>query len=379
MSEEYENTSLGTDLRHGSWGKGIAGAIRSLFVIVVIPLIMVYLLEGYITELLAGMSEGMEMDLGGIFESFTGLIYRFAIYGIPIVILSFFLKFYAKGNKGRLLFMLINLAYSIGWLFLIFEGGYLSLSLDLSSMMGESGGISLGDVDILLALQGVIAILVGLILIRMVIAFTSYKSKREKYLKEFWEGRADKDYAPNVDTSLGTDLRNGSWGKGLLSLLIASIFVVVIPYLIVTYYGGTTDLLPAEFAEFEEFIDMLIVLLERIYLFGIPIVALSFFTKFYAKGNKGRLLFSMVSLTYSIFWLLMIFDLGGFVIPYDVSTLFTDTEFYMTNVKFVWSIIAVIIGVILLKMVLTYSSYIKNRNKYLRKLEEESDGDQHSD
>lgn len=371
MSEEYENTSLGTDLRHGSWVKGIAGAVRSLFFIIVIPLLIVYLLEGIITDFLGGMLDGMELDLTGIFETITGLIFRFAIYGIPVVILTFFVKFYAKGNKGRLLFMLIYLMYSIAWLFLIFEGGYLALSVDLSSLMGEGEGISLGNVDLVLAIQGIIAILVGLILIRMVIAFTSYKSKREKYLEKFWKNQKDVEYQPQENTSLGTDLKNGSWGRGLLSFFVKLIFIVVIPYVIVTYYGEIAESIPEMLGEFA---DMLVAMLERVYMFGIPVVVLSLFTGSYAKGNKGKLLFSIVSLTYSIFWLLMIFELGALEIPYDTSVLFTDSEFYLTNVGFVWSLIVIFLGVILLKMVLAYNSYMKNRNKYLRKIEEESDG-----
>ncbi|HKM13584.1 MAG TPA: hypothetical protein VJY42_01500 [Candidatus Methanomethylophilaceae archaeon] len=184
MSETITQTTFGTDLKTGSWGKGILAAVVSLLFIVVIPLVLVTYLESYIQEFITSM--GADMDLESIFDTFGETIRNFAIYGIPIVILAFFTGFYAKGNKGKLLFTLITLVYSIIWLFFIFEGGAMSMSMDFSSMM-SGGDISIGNVDIMISFMGIILIMIGLILINMVRAYATYRSRREKYLKKYQE------------------------------------------------------------------------------------------------------------------------------------------------------------------------------------------------
>ncbi len=184
MNENISGTTLGTDLKTGSWGRGIFKVILSLIFIIVIPLLIVNYLEGFLTVLLESME--LDMDLGTVFDTFGETIWRFAIYGIPIVILAFFTGFYTKGNKGKLLFTLITLIYSIIWLFLIFEGGAMSISMDMSSMFsGED--FSIGNVDLIISFMGIILIMIGFILLNMVRAYAAYRSRREKYLKKYQE------------------------------------------------------------------------------------------------------------------------------------------------------------------------------------------------
>lgn len=184
MSETINETTLGTDLKNGSLGKGILSVIISLLFIIVIPLAIVYYLEGFIQDFTQSME--LDIDLGSIFDTFSETIWRFAVYGIPVVILAFFTGFYAKGNKGKLLFTLITLMYSIIWLFLIFEGGAMSISMDLSSMF-SGGDFSIENVDMVISFMGIIIIMVILILLRMVLAYAKYRSRREKYLKKYQE------------------------------------------------------------------------------------------------------------------------------------------------------------------------------------------------
>ena len=179
---ELIDTTFGTDLKTGSWGKGIFKIIISILFIIAIPLAIVYYFEGFIQEYIESM--GLEMDLSSIFATLSETIWRFAVYGVPIVILAFFTGFYAKGNKGRLLFTLITLAYSIAWLFLIFQGGAMSISMDLASMF-EGEDFSVENVDMVLSFMGIILIMVGFILLNMVRAYAAYRSHREKYLKKY--------------------------------------------------------------------------------------------------------------------------------------------------------------------------------------------------
>lgn len=184
MSETINETTLGTDLKNGSWGRGILSVVISLLFIIVIPLAIVYYLEGFIQDFIQSME--LDIDLGSIFNTFSETIWRFAMYGIPVVILAFFNGFYRKGNKGKLLFTLITLMYSIIWLFLIFEGGAISISMDLSSMF-SGGDFSIENVDMVISFMGIIIIMVILILLRMVLAYAKYRSRREKYLKKYQE------------------------------------------------------------------------------------------------------------------------------------------------------------------------------------------------
>ncbi len=184
MSETVIETTLGTDLKTGSWAKGILKMIFSVIFIIAIPLAIVYYLEGFLQEYLTSM--GADMDLSSIFATFGETIWRFAIYGIPIVILAFFTGFYAKGNKGRLLFTLISLTYSIVWLFLIFQGGAMSISMDLASMF-EGEDFSIENVDLIITFMGIILIMIGFILLNMVRAYAAFRSRREKYLKKYQE------------------------------------------------------------------------------------------------------------------------------------------------------------------------------------------------
>ncbi|MDN5357824.1 MAG: hypothetical protein AB7D42_02165 [Candidatus Methanomethylophilaceae archaeon] len=174
------DTTLKQDLRHGVWWKGMLSAVLSFISIVVVPLVIIW----FIKDLVATMGAGDEMT--GVLDTVTETVWRYMIYGIPVIVLAFFTAFYTKGNKAKLLFKIITLGYSIAWLFLIFQGGVLPLSIDTSGMFSD-GDFSLESIDLALDILGIMLIIVVLILLRMVLAYAVYRSNREKYLEKLSE------------------------------------------------------------------------------------------------------------------------------------------------------------------------------------------------
>ncbi len=362
------NSTLGDDLKFGSWGKGVLAAVVSLISIVIIPLALVYFAEGLIDTIGAGS------ETGDLFKGIKDMIFRFAIYGLPVVLLAFFTKSYDKGSKAKLLFTLMTLGYSILWIFIIFEGGNMTVSMDLSSMF-EGEQISLGLVDVLLSVKGVVIIMILLVLFRMLLAFTSYGSNREKYLIKFNEKRADKEYVPGITTTFGEDLKQGSLGRGLFSVFVRGVLIILIPYLIINYSEVIIEALGMS-PDNEDIFNVILDLLYKFLIFGIPFVFLGFFTKFYEEGNKAGLVFRMISKVYSIIWILLIFDMGNFVLPFDTGVLFKIGDYAFGGNEVLWSIVIIIVLYILLKTVITLLAHRSKRRRYLRKLEE-SHGNKH--
>ena len=308
------SSTLGEDLRFGSWGKGTLAVITSLFSIVILPLVLIYVLKGLITEM------GLEEELLSMLDPMVEMIWRLAIYGLPVVALAFFKKSYDKGSKAKLLFNMISLIYSILWIYIIFDGGAMAISMDTSSLLTD-GDFSVDNIDAVLMLNGFIMIMIGLILFRMLITFTSYGSNREKYMEEFNETKADREYVPGIKTTFGYDLKHGSAGRGLAFAILKLILIVAIPFLIIHYSELIVEALELD-TEMTEIFDVILDLLYRVAFYGIPLVVLAFFTKFYEKGNKAWLMFRIISLLYTIVWVWLIFEMGEFVLPFDTGILF---------------------------------------------------------
>lgn len=362
------NSTLGDDLKFGSWGKGILAAIVSLISIVVIPLALIHFAEGLIDTIGGGAGAG------DLFEGIRDMVFRFAIYGLPVVLLAFFTKSYDKGSKAKLLFTLMTLGYSIIWIFIIFEGGNMAVSVDLSSMF-EDEQISFGMVDVLLSLKTIVMIMILLILFRMLLTFTSYGSNREKYLIKFNEKRVDKEYVPGITTTFGEDLKQGSFGRGLFSVFVRGVLIILIPYLIINYSEVIIETVGMS-PDAEDIFDVILGLLHKFLIFGIPFVFLGFFTKFYEEGNKAGLVFEMISRVYSIIWILLIFDMGKFVLPFETGVFLEIGDYALGGNEVLWSIVIIIVLYILLKTVITLLAHRSKRRRYLRKLEE-SHGNKH--
>ncbi len=175
-----EETTLKQDMRHGSWGKGILAGVLSFISIVAVPLALMWFMEG----LVASMGAGDEM--AEIFNILNETIWRLMIYGIPLIALAFLTSFYVKGNKAKVLFTVIALSYSIIWLFLVFPGGELPVSLETSGLFPD-GEFSLDSISLTLDFLGIMLLLVIIMLLRMVLSYAVYKSNREKYLKKLSE------------------------------------------------------------------------------------------------------------------------------------------------------------------------------------------------
>ncbi|MGE0014965.1 MAG: hypothetical protein AB7S83_02090 [Candidatus Methanomethylophilaceae archaeon] len=175
-----EETTLKQDLRHGSWGRGILAGVLSFLSIVVVPLAIIWFIEGTMASMEAG--DGM----AEIFNTLKETIRRFMIYGIPVIALAFLTSFYIKGNKAKVLFTVIALSYSIVWLFLVFPGGELPISLDTSGFFSESE-FSLDNIALTLDFLGIMLLLVMIMLLKMVLSYAAYKSNREKYLEKLSE------------------------------------------------------------------------------------------------------------------------------------------------------------------------------------------------
>lgn len=356
---------MGEDLRFGSWGKGTLAVITSLISIVILPLALIYVMEGLMTEM------GLEEELLNMFDPFMDMIWRFAIYGLPVVALAFFKKSYDKGSKARLLFNLISLAYSVLWIYIIFEGGSLTISMDVSSFFTD-GDFSVENIDAVLMIKGLVIIMIGLILLKMLLAFTSYGSNRDKYLVKFNEKRADREYVPNIKTSFGYDLKRGSAGRGLVSAILKLILIMVIPYLIITYSDLIAETLELD-ADMLIIFDSILDLLYRVAYYGIPLVILAFFTKFYEQGNKAWLMFRIIGLLYTIVWVWLIFEMGAFTLPFDTGILFEYGEYAFDGDKILYLAILIIVVYLLLKTVAALLTFKGKRKRYLRKIEE-SDG-----
>ena len=362
------SSTLGEDLRFGSWGKGTLAVITSLFSIVILPLVLIYIVEGLITEM------GLEEELLSVFDPMMEMIWRFAIYGLPVVALAFFKKSYDKGSKAKLLFNLISLAYSILWIYFIFDGGAMTISVDTSSLFTD-GDFSVENIDAVLMLNGFIIVMIGLILFKMLLAFTSYGSNREKYMEKFNETKADREYVPRIKTTFGYDLKHGSAGRGLGSAILKLILIMVIPYLIIHYSELIIEALELD-TEMVEIFDVVLDLLYRIAFYGMPLVFLAFFTKFYEKGNKAWLMFRIIGLLYTIVWVWLIFEMGEFVLPFDTGILFEYGEYAFDGNDILQLAILIIVVYLLLKTVAALLTFRGKRKRYLRKLEE-SDGNQY--
>ena len=365
-----ESTTLGQDLRFGSWGRGMVSAIVSLISIVVLPLAILYFLGEFAAD------SGMMDDFEGLLEPLTDMIYRFAIYGSPLVLLAFFNKSYQKGSKAKLLFALTSLGYSFLWIYFIFDGGTLTINLDLSSMM-EGDDFPLDSVEVLLSIKGFILLMYLFILLRMVLAFTKYGSSRDKYLKEYHAISADRNYVPSKKTTFREDLKDGSFGRGMVSAVLKLVLIVLIPCAVISYSEYIVEMLNLDAAP--DILDFVLGILYRFSMFGIPMVFLGFFTKFYKEGNKAWLMFRIISLGYMVFWVLMIFEMGEITVPMESELVFEIQEYVMGAYEIVWSIIIIIMLYILFKMVAALATFGRKRRRYLRNLEESADGNKHSD
>lgn len=171
-----ENTTLGQDARHGSFGKGVMSSFFSFISIIVFPLFILY----FMGNLLENMGMGSEM--APTIEALGETVERYMIYGIPVIVIAFFTSFYAKGNKAKMIASLVALAYSLVWMMLIFGTGVIPVSIDTSGF-GSGGDLSVDSVTIAMSMTGIFYILAFLILMKMILVPISYKSNREKYLK----------------------------------------------------------------------------------------------------------------------------------------------------------------------------------------------------
>ena len=103
------------------------------------------------------------------------------------------------------------------------------------------------------------------------------------------------------------------------------------------------------------------------------------FRSFYSAGNKAWLVFKTMSLAYMFVWVLMIFEMGDIVVPFESEILFEIEEYVITSYEIVLSVIIIILLYILFKLLAAVASFGRKRNGYLRKLEESADGNKHSD
>ncbi len=364
---EPENTTLGQDLRFGSWGKGAVSAIVSLISIVVLPLLILYFLETFTA------GSGLDEELVGMIETMEGMIYRFAIYGSPMILLTFFNASYRKGSKAKLMLVLMSLGYSILWIFLILEGGAIAITIDFSTI---SDDMPIKGIDILLSIGGLIVIMVIFIMLKMILAFTKYGANRDEYLETYNDRHADQKYVPSIKTTFGQDLENGSFGKGMGNTFLRLFLIVLIPFAIMNYPEYITDAVNIDIEP--EIFNFIMDFLYRFSLYGIPLVLLGFFTKSYKEGNKAWLVFRMLSLAYILFWVLMIFDKGEIIVPEAFEFSFEVQEYLVGTYEIICGVIIILLLIILLKMVATAASYGRKRKNYLRKIEESTDGYQHS-
>ena len=171
-----ENTTFGQDAGHGSFLRGATSSFMSFVSIVVVPLIVLYIMGNMLDTM------GMGDEMAPTIETLKETVERYMIYGIPVIIISFFTAFYAKGNKARAATSFVALAYSLIWMLLIFRTGVVPVSMDTSGF-GSGGDLSVDSVTVSIDMIGIFYILAVLIALKMMLVPVTYKSNREKYLE----------------------------------------------------------------------------------------------------------------------------------------------------------------------------------------------------
>ncbi len=106
--------------REGKLSTGILAASGAAFKFLVSPLLIIIIISW--------LAKQVEFDLSTLgIDRITSAV---LIFGILIVILSFFRGFYRKGSRSRALFGVASIAFVILWLWFITLGGKLSLEVD---------------------------------------------------------------------------------------------------------------------------------------------------------------------------------------------------------------------------------------------------------
>ena len=109
----------------GKLSSGILAAAASAFKYLVLPLVIVSIINWLAAQ--------TEFDVGAFgLKQITSAV---LVFGILIIIFSFFRGFYLRGSRPRAMFGVVSIAFVIIWLWAITRGGELMLDF------GQGGGI----------------------------------------------------------------------------------------------------------------------------------------------------------------------------------------------------------------------------------------------
>ena len=107
-------------LSEGRLPSGILAAAGSAFKYLILPLAIVSIINW--------LAQRIEFDVGALgIKQITNAV---LVFGILIIIFSFFRGFYLRGSRPRALFGVVSIAFVIIWLWTITLGGKLILDLN---------------------------------------------------------------------------------------------------------------------------------------------------------------------------------------------------------------------------------------------------------
>lgn len=104
----------------GKTWKGALASIAAALKYVIVPIIIITIIASLAGEL-----------IGDYLEAVRNAI---LIFGIPLIVISFFKGFYPKGSQSRLVFALITTALVCLWIWFVLQGGIFELNVEQVTM-----------------------------------------------------------------------------------------------------------------------------------------------------------------------------------------------------------------------------------------------------
>jgi len=100
--------------------KGIFASIGAAVKYVIAPIIIITIIGSFVNEF-----------IGDYLEAARNAV---LIFGIPLIVISFFKGFYPKGSQSRLIFAVIATALASLWIWFVLQGGVFELSVEQVSL-----------------------------------------------------------------------------------------------------------------------------------------------------------------------------------------------------------------------------------------------------
>lgn len=145
--------------------------------------------------------------------------------------------------------------------------------------------------------------------------------------------------------------RCNSFGRGIIGVLLAAIFYIAVPELVMIY--------AYPYLEGHVALDGLTELFRRWEFAGIPLIILSFPRKFYGVGKKGWLVSSVIFHLVKIFWILYVINFGDLsgLVSVESSDRWMSIDIVLSGFMYL------MVALRLLKLLVVYGDYRDNRDE----------------